>query len=140
MALTGNRYFRLVLRRELTPLRAGLAIATAMLFLTIVCGIVIRLLDPSDFHSFGEGLWWAVQTVTTVGYGDLVPKAVAGRVVATILMVAGIGIISVVTAVITATFLETVRRRLGDPGHAEVMARLDELAARLDEIDSAVRR
>lgn len=140
MALTGNRYFRLVLRRELTPLRAGLAIATAMLFLTIVCGIVIRIVDPADFHSVGEGLWWAVQTVTTVGYGDVVPKAVGGRVVATILMVAGIGIISVVTAVITAAFLETVRRRLGDPGQAEVMAKLDELAARLDEIDSAVRR
>jgi voltage-gated potassium channel len=140
VALTGNRYFRLVLRRELTPLRAGFAIATAMLFLTIVCGTVIRFLDPADFHSVGEGLWWAVQTVTTVGYGDIVPKAVGGRIVATILMVAGIGIISVVTAVITAAFLETVRRRLGDPQHAEVMARLDELAARLDEIDSADRR
>jgi voltage-gated potassium channel len=138
--LTGNRYFRFVLRRELTPLRAGLAIATAMLFLTLVCGVVIRLLDPADFHSIGEGLWWAVQTVTTVGYGDIVPKAVSGRIVATILMVAGIGIISVVTAVITAAFLETVRRRLGDPGHGEVMAKLDELDARLGEIESAVRR
>jgi voltage-gated potassium channel len=140
VALTGNRYFRFVLRRELTPLRAGLAIATAMLFLTLVCGIVIRLLDPADFHSIGEGLWWAVQTVTTVGYGDVVPKAVSGRIVATILMVAGIGIISVVTAVITAAFLENVRRRLGDPGHGEVMAKLDELDARLGEIESAVRR
>jgi voltage-gated potassium channel len=138
--LTGNRYFRFVLRRELTPLRAGLAIATAMLFLTLVCGVVIRLLDPADFHSIGEGLWWAVQTVTTVGYGDVVPKAVSGRIVATILMVAGIGIISVVTAVITAAFLENVRRRLGDPGHGEVMAKLDELDARLGEIESAVRR
>jgi voltage-gated potassium channel len=138
--LTGNRYFRFVLRRELTPLRAGLAIATAMLFLTLVCGVVIRLLDPADFHSIGEGLWWAVQTVTTVGYGDIVPKAVSGRIVATILMVAGIGIISVVTAVITAAFLENVRRRLGDPGHGEVMAKLDELDARLGEIESAVRR
>jgi voltage-gated potassium channel len=140
VALTGNRYFRFVLRRELTPLRAGLAIATATLFVTIVCGVVIRLLDPADFHSIGEGLWWAVQTVTTVGYGDIVPKAVGGRIVATILMVAGIGNVAVVTAVITATFLETVRRRLGDPGHAEVMARLDELDARLDQIEAAVRR
>ncbi len=140
MPPTGNRYFRFVLRRELTPLRAGWAIATAMLFITVVCGVVIRLLDPADFHSVGEGLWWAVQTVTTVGYGDVVPKAVSGRIVAAILMLAGIGIISVVTAVVTAAFLETVRRRLGDPGHDEVMARLDELDARLDTIESAVRR
>ena len=140
MPLTGNRYFRFVLRRELTPLRAGWAIATAMLFITIVCGVVIRVLDPADFHSVGEGLWWAVQTVTTVGYGDVVPNHVSGRIVAAILMLAGIGIISVVTAVITASFLETVRKRLGDPGHAEVMARLDELDARLDTIESALRR
>jgi len=138
--LTGNRYFRFVLRRELTPLRAGWAIATAMLFITIVCGVVIRLLDPADFHSIGEGLWWAVQTVTTVGYGDVVPTHLSGPIVAAILMLAGIGIISVVTAVITAAFLETVRKRLGDPGHAEVMTRLDELDARLDTIESAVRR
>jgi voltage-gated potassium channel len=138
--LTGNRYFRFVLRRELTPLRAGWAIATAMLFVTVVCGVVIRILDPADFHSVGEGLWWAVQTVTTVGYGDIVPSAVSGRIVATILMLAGIGIISVVTAVITAAFLETVRRRLDDPRHDALLAKLDEMDARLDEIESAVRR
>jgi voltage-gated potassium channel len=138
--LTGNRYFRFVLRRELTPLRAGWAIATAMLFVTVVCGVVIRILDPADFHSVGEGLWWAVQTVTTVGYGDVVPTAVSGRIVATILMLAGIGIISVVTAVITAAFLETVRRRLDDPRHDALLAKLDEMDARLDEIESAVRR
>jgi voltage-gated potassium channel len=136
----GNRYFRFVIRKELTPLRAGWAIGVATLLVTIVAGIVIRVLDPADFDSVWVGLWWAVQTVTTVGYGDVVPHHASGRIVATFLMVAGIGILSVVTAVITAAFLETVRRRMGDPGHAEVLARLDELAARLDEIDSAVRR
>jgi voltage-gated potassium channel len=136
----GNRYFRFVIRKELTPLRAGWAIGVATLFVTIVAGIVIRVLDPADFSSIGEGLWWAVQTVTTVGYGDIVPHHTSGRIVATVLMVAGIGILSVVTAVITAAFLETVRRRMGDPGHAEVMARLDELDSRLDSIESAVRR
>jgi voltage-gated potassium channel len=138
--MTGNRYFRFVVRRELTPLRAGWAIATAMLFVTIVCGVLIRILDPTDFHSVGEGLWWAVQTVTTVGYGDVVPEQVGGRIVAAILMLVGIGIISVVTAVITAAFLETVRRRLDDPRHDQVIAKLDELGSRLDAIESAVRR
>lgn len=140
MPPAGNRYYRFVIRKELTPLRAGWAIGVATLFVTLVAGVVIRLLDPADFHSIGEALWWSVQTVTTVGYGDVVPRAVSGRIVATILMVAGIGIISVVTAVVTATFLETVRRRLGDPGHDEVMAKLEELDTRLGEIESAVRR
>ena len=140
MPPAGNRYYRFVIRKELTPLRAGWAIGVATLFVTLVAGVVIRLLDPADFHSIGEALWWSVQTVTTVGYGDVVPRAVSGRIVATILMVAGIGIISVVTAVVTATFLETVRRRLGDPGHDEVMAKLEELDTRLGKIESAVRR
>jgi voltage-gated potassium channel len=137
----GSRYFRFVLRKELTPLRAGWAIGVASFFVTIVCGVVIRLVDPSDFDNVWVGMWWAVQTVTTVGYGDIVPTDVAGRVIAALLMLAGIGVLSVVTAVITAAFLETARRRMGDdPGHREVMAKLDELDARLDSIESATRR
>lgn len=140
MALTGNRYFRFVLRKELTPARAGWAIAVATLGITIVCGVVIRILDPADFSSIWLGFWWAVQTVTTVGYGDVVPKQVSGRIVAAILMLAGIGFLSVVTAVITAAFLETVRRRMGDPGHAEVIAKLDELSDRLESVETTLRR
>jgi voltage-gated potassium channel len=137
----GSRYFRLVLRKELTPLRAGWAIAAATLFVTVVCGIVIRVVDPTNFGNVWVGMWWAVQTVTTVGYGDIVPTDVAGRVIAALLMLAGIGVLSVVTAVVTAAFIETARRRMGDdPGQRAVMARLDELAARLDSIESAVRR
>jgi heme A synthase len=48
MPLTGNRYFRFVLRKQLTPVRAGWAIAIATLFVTIVSGVVIRILDPAD--------------------------------------------------------------------------------------------
>jgi voltage-gated potassium channel len=137
--LTGNRYFRFVLRKELTPLRAGWAIAVATMVVTIICGVVIRIVDPSDFGNVWLGLWWAVQTVTTVGYGDLVPKDVGGRVVATLLMLAGIGFLSVVTAVITAAFLETARRRMGDPGHAEVIEKLDELSQRLESVETSLR-
>jgi voltage-gated potassium channel len=140
MPLTGNRYFRFVLRKELTPVRAGWAIAIATLFVTIVSGVVIRILDPADFDSVWLGLWWAVQTVTTVGYGDVVPSHASGRIVAALLMLAGIGLLSVVTAVVTAAFLESVRRRMDDPRHDQVMAKLEEQDARLDAIESAVRR
>jgi voltage-gated potassium channel len=133
--LTGNRYFRFVLRKELNPVRAGWAIAMATLAITIVCGVIMRFVDHVDFEKVWLGLWWAVQTVTTVGYGDLVPTTVGGRVVAAILMLAGIGFLTVVTAVITAAFLETVRRRMGDPGHAEVIEKLDELSARLAALE-----
>jgi voltage-gated potassium channel len=131
---------RYLLRRELTPARAGWAIASATAVVTVACGIVIRLVDPADFDSVGEGMWWAVQTVTTVGYGDVVPVHTGGRVIGTVLMLSGIGFLTVVTAVVTAAFLETVRRRMGDPGEAEVLAKLDELSARLQALETSLRR
>lgn len=140
MALSGNRYLRFLLRRELTPARAGWAIASATAAVTLLCAVVIRLVDPADFESFGQSLWWAVQTVTTVGYGDIVVRHASGRVIGAILMLSGIGFLTVVTAVITAAFLETVRQRLGDPGHDEVIEKLDDLGARLDALERSVRR
>jgi voltage-gated potassium channel len=131
---------RFVLRKPLTPARAGWAIAWATALVTVACGVVIRLVDPTDFDSVWLGLWWAVQTVTTVGYGDIVPEQAGARVIAAVLMLSGIGFVTVVTAVITAAFLETVRRRLGDPGQAEVVAKLDELNARLQALETALRR
>ena len=140
MALTGNRYFRFLMRRELTPARAGWAIASATAAVTVACGIVIRLVDPSDFDSVWLGLWWAVQTVTTVGYGDVVPHHTSGRLIGAVLMLSGIGFLTVVTAVITAAFLETVRRRMGDSGQRELLAKLDDVSARLQALESALRR
>ena len=57
----------------------------------------------------GSGLWWAVQTVTTVGYGDYVPRNVAGRLVATFVMLGGIGFLTVITAAITSSFVARSR-------------------------------
>jgi voltage-gated potassium channel len=137
---TGNRYLRFLLRRELTPARAGWAIASATAAITVACGFAIRLVDPSDFDNVWIGMWWAVQTVTTVGYGDVVPTDTSGRVIGAILMLSGIGFLTVVTAVVTAAFLETVRRRMGDPADAELMAKLDDLSARLQALETALRR
>ena len=140
VALTGNRYFRFLLRKELTPARAVWAIASATTAVTLACAILIRLVDHSEFDSIWLGLWWAVQTVTTVGYGDVVPHQTSGRVIAAILMLSGIGFLTVVTAVITAAFLETVRRRLGDPAQKELLAKLDDMNARLQALESSLRR
>jgi voltage-gated potassium channel len=140
VAPSGNRYLRFLLRRELTPARAGWAIASATAGVTVLCGIVIRLVDAGDFSSLGQGMWWAVQTVTTVGYGDLVPKNTAGRFIGAVLMLSGIGFLTVVTAVITAAFLETVRRRMGDAAQQELLAKLDDLSARLQALESSLRR
>jgi voltage-gated potassium channel len=63
------------------------------------------------FHQFGEGLWWALVTITTVGYGDITPKTPAGRVVGSVLMVGGLLSLSLVTATVASIFIERKFRR-----------------------------
>jgi voltage-gated potassium channel len=140
MARIGDSYMRFVLRKPLTPGRAGRAIAVVTALVTVISGVVIRVVDPKDFDNVWLGLWWAAQTVTTVGYGDIVPTQPGGRIIAAVLMLSGIGFVTVVTAVITAAFLETIRRRLGDQADAEVLAKLDELSSRIKTLESALRR
>ena len=69
----------------------------ATVFLTVAAGAVQATIDTHDFESFWEGVWWAVATVTTVGYGDVVVRTVPGRIVAMVLMLAAIGFLAVLT-------------------------------------------
>ncbi len=94
--------------------------------------------DPHNFPSIGRGLWFSVQTVTTVGYGDVVPTTVAGRLVASLVMLLGIGFVTVITASITGTF---VLRSRGEqaPDGATVEQQLREVNERLERIEAALR-
>ena len=65
--------------------------------------------DAATIRTFGDALWWATTTVTTVGYGDLFPVTTEGRWVAAGLMLAGIALIGVVTATVASWLLERVR-------------------------------
>ena len=49
----------------------------------VAFGVIERLVDPDSFDNVWLGMWWAIQTVTTVGYGDVVPGSTAGKVIAT---------------------------------------------------------
>jgi voltage-gated potassium channel len=132
----GGLFLALLQRRELTARRAGIAIALVTLAVTLAGGLLITVVDRKDFPNIGRGMWWAVQTVTTVGYGDAVPNTVLGRLMGTVVMVTGIGFIAVVTAAVTASFVETARRRLGhrDERLAAELAALDERLARIEEL------
>ena len=69
----------------------------------------MRFVDDKNFPSLGLAIWWALQTVTTVGYGDVVPTSNAGRVVGGIEMVFGIAVVSLLTAAVTSTVIERSR-------------------------------
>jgi voltage-gated potassium channel len=66
------------------------------------CAVLIRLLDPHDFPTIGLALWWAVMTVTTVGYGDIVPTTTPGRFVASGLMIVGFASLSLLTGFVAS--------------------------------------
>lgn len=82
-----------------------------------------------SIDSFDDALWWAVSTVTTVGYGDIFPVTPAGRGVAAFLMVTGIALFGVLTANLTTFFVER-----GDAVHTDDVAGDDQVVARLDEL------
>jgi voltage-gated potassium channel len=84
-------------------------------------------------------LWWAIQTVTTVGYGDVVPTSAAGRLVATLVMLFGIGFLTVITASITSAFMEQARRHIRGSTYDTVSTQLEPISARLDGIEAALR-
>jgi voltage-gated potassium channel Kch len=91
-------------------------------------------------------MWWSVQTVTTVGYGDITPTDVGGRIVAAIVMLAGIAFVAITTSAITSSFVaraQEERRAAAAKDQTAASdrsdARYDELTERLDRIESMLR-
>jgi voltage-gated potassium channel Kch len=100
-------------------LTVGLALT--FLLLAFVGAIVIELIDRHDFSSFGSAFWWALQTVTTVGYGDVVPTTRSGQIVGGIEMVFGVSFIAFLTAGVTSTVIQRgdVKAKEADRAHLE---------------------
>jgi voltage-gated potassium channel len=130
---------RALFGKPLTARRAALLIAAASLLLTLGGGLAAWLIDQDGVGSLGDSLWWSLQTVTTVGYGDVVPTDPAGRVVGALLMLNGIALLSVVTAAITALLVEQTRRRRASDNEA-VPATLERIESRLTEIEARLDR
>ncbi len=79
--------------------------------------VLMRLADPTNFPTLGTAIWWALQTVTTVGYGDVVPTTTHGRMVGGADMVLGVSFIAFLTAAVTSSVIrhgdDDERRRTG---------------------------
>ena len=86
-------------------------------------GIAIHF---AEGMSFFDGLWWSFVTATTVGYGDISPTTPAGRVVAAILMVVGIGLIGSLTSTITALFFQRHEKSIKHDAKSEIIRTLQE--------------
>jgi voltage-gated potassium channel len=126
-------------------------LAASFLGLALAGAIVMRIADPHNFPSLGLAVWWALETVTTVGYGDVVPTTTAGKVVGGVEMTIGISLIALLTAAVTSTVIQRdeARGQEEDRAHLERSTQtiLDALAQtkadvekRLDHIESKLDR
>ena len=102
---------------------------------SIACAVIMRLLDSSEFPSFGLAFWWSIQTVTTVGYGDVTPKTTEGRFIASVLMLSAVAAISLLTAAIAAGMVNRVQRRRAESHEDPVIKALDRIEQRLDRLE-----
>jgi len=121
-------------RKGLRPRDAAYLIGAFWAAAVILFGVVERLIDPKTFHSVWLGMWLAIETVTTVGYGDIVPDQTAGKVIAGFLMLGGLSLLSVVTAAITSGFVSRAEDRRRSTEEDPVLQKLDQLARELQAI------
>ena len=106
----------------------------------------MRLLDHHEYSNIWVGMWWALQTVTTVGYGDVTPRNPSGRIIAAFVMLEGIAFVTIVIAAITSTFVARAAQERGiaeggdeDAAELRVEGRLDVIDGRLDRLEELLR-
>ena len=126
--------------KALRPRNAARLIAAIWLVAILIFGIAVRIVDPDTFPNVWLAFWWALQTVTTVGYGDVVPQDTSGKVFGAILMLGGLSLLSIITATITSAFITRRQADLQASGEDPVMRQLQQLESRLDGIDAELRR
>ncbi len=140
-----NRFERRA-QRAITDRHVLRYLSAATLVLAVGAGVLVWLIDRRDFATLGDAMWWSLQTLTTVGYGDIVPHTTWGRVVGAVVMVLGLTFLSILTATITSSFVaanqearaarvavKREERRTGDD------AVLQEILERVTAIEEALR-
>ena len=130
---------RLLVQESLSARRAAGIIAAFTVAITLAGGVLERVLDHPEFPTVGRGLWFALQTVTTVGYGDVTPRRAEGRIIAAVVMLTGIAFLAVITASVTASLIESSRRHVAAKSEGDVAERLAEVNERLARVERALR-
>lgn len=104
--------FLTVLVKELKNIAAAIMV---MMFLIIIAASLMYSLEseaqPDVFGNISHSLWWAVVTMTTVGYGDVTPVTTLGKIIATMIMLIGVALVALPTAILAAGFSEELRER-----------------------------
>jgi voltage-gated potassium channel Kch len=131
------RVERQFVRKPPTPVRAAGVIAGVSLAVSLLAGLVAHWIDDS-IPTVWLGVYWAVQTVTTVGYGDVTPQGTKGQALSVGLMLIGTAFVAVVTAAVTSIFIERAQtiRDIEAAAEDPVPAELAEIRATLARIEA----
>jgi ion channel len=122
---------------RLTLFRAINAIAVVAVVLTLGSAVLEWLIERETFPTLGDACWWAIVTVSTTGFGDVVPHTVAGKTVAAFTMIASLAWVPVVTAVVITLYVRKRDEERAAAGSAlgTEWIRLDEIAERLERVE-----
>jgi voltage-gated potassium channel len=139
-----RRYSRRTTRRieRAGGITAGIAVeivSACTLTVVFIGALVMWFVDHDNFPNYGRALWWATQTVTTVGYGDVVPSNAPGKIVAAIVMFTGIALITVVSGAVASGLVQTVRRKRGMDTETQILEEIEKLHRRLDGLGAPPR-
>jgi voltage-gated potassium channel len=115
-------------------------LAATFFALAMVGAVLIRVADKHNFPSLGLAFWWALQTVTTVGYGDVVPTTTAGRIVGSVEMMLGISLISLLTATVTSTVIQRGETVAKEEDRAQLERTSKTILAAIAQIDERLAR
>lgn len=129
---------RAVSRRRIFPY-----LAAATLLLALLAGLLMTLVDRDGFPSYGTAVWWAIVTLATVGYGDVVPTSPLGRLVGSAVIILGVTFLAFLTATVTSYFVSSdqeaaKRRELADREATD--RELRELLERLEQRLAAIEK
>jgi voltage-gated potassium channel len=134
-------------RRAVVNRRVFPYLALVTLLVGVIAGTLATLIDNEDFPTLEDGIWWAIVTLGTVGYGDIVPSTALGRLLGVILIVFGVTFISFLTATVTSAFVAAeqrdaseLERERQESADAELRELLRRLGERLTAIESKLDR
>jgi len=118
-------------------------IVSATLVVVAVSGVVIWALDHDEYPNIWVGMWWALQTVTTVGYGDVSPTNPSGRIIGAVVMLYGVAFVTIFVAAITSIFVARASAERGiaeDEAERRIEAKLGVIDDRMGRLEDLLRK
>lgn len=125
-------------RKGLRPRDAAILIISVWFLAIVVFGVLEHLVEPETFPTVWLGMWWALESVTTVGYGDVVPVSTTGRIIASFLLLGGLAFLTVIIAMITSGFIARYQRQASAAGEDHLAQHIEQLSRELKEVHAEV--